>query len=1126
LIWNCQGLNSKLKDNDFLKLISSYDLCLFSETWLSKTNCKSINVDGYKFIHCQGHKFNKRAKRHDGGVSIMYKTQLEHGIKSEKIRDQGIIWIKLDKTVFNLDKDVFICLCYIPPDKSVFYHHSNNFDFFTEIESDILHYGEIGTVYICGDLNARTATIDDFVNNIHLDKYLDSFPDDLFKAAPQRRTSRDQTINSFGHKLLQLCINTNVNIVNGRHGNDAKEGNFTYMSANGRSVVDYVLTNTDNFELIKEFEVKGITEFSDHCPIRLCLFADCNINTEHSTVTNNRIMWQEEMIDACKEALLIEKPVFDNISQGLINGDINIDTAVNEFTDTLYKVAFTNCGIKGKVHTRNATNSKAPWFNNECNASKNLFMKVKKKNRIHKSNESFNRVLQAKIAYNNYKCKARLDFENREQKQLENLAKSNPKLFWKKIKKYRKNKSQAENIPIEELTKHFEKISNCKDDTSDWPKDFPAVNIDELDKPIDESEVTEAIKNLNRNKSPGLDGLPSEIFIDCSEILVPYITNMFNYIFDNECYPEAWTKGIIIPIPKKGDLKDANNYRGVTLINTFSKIFSTIIRNRLEKYAEQTELLCNCQFGFRKKRRTSDCVFILSSIINSQLSQKRKLYTAFVDFQKAFDSINRDALWSKLLSMGMSSKIVKILQVIYTDVKSCVRQFNTVSEFFNVSLGVKQGEPLSPLLFLMFINDMENILQSNDLENYVRIDTVTILMLLFADDAVLMSKTAEGLQKLIDQLYVYCQKWKLTVNTLKTKICVFEKRKSKKLRFMFNNNVLEQVDSFTYLGITMNYNGSFKYAAKNIADQGRKAILSILLLFEKINFNISSKLSLFHKLITPILLYGAELWGLDNKFTAEIDKVLIKFCKSILGVQKSTPNAAVLGELGQLPLSTMCKVRAIKYWLHIVSNKTTLLYKTYSIERQQVNTNNLMNCWSYKIKDLLDNLGYSNIWLSENSEGIPFMTLKQRITDQYMQSWSDSIKNMNRLEFYAAIKEEFKFEKYLDEIMNVKQRKALTKLRCSAHNLQIEIGRHQKTPRNERHCKICKSKSIENEYHFVLICPILRELRLRYLPKNTTSFPTKNKLINLFQNSSNQTISNLSKFISVAMVKRNEINND
>jgi hypothetical protein len=143
-----------------------------------------------------------------------------------------------------------------------------------------------------------------------------------------------------------------------------------------------------------------------------------------------------------------------------------------------------------------------------------------------------------------------------------------------------------------------------------------------------------------------------------------------------------------------------------------------------------------------------------------------------------------------------------------------------------------------------------------------------------------------------------------------------------------------------------------------------------------------------------------------------------------------------------------------------------------------------------------------------------------------MQSWSDSIKNMNRLEFYAAIKEEFKFEKYLDEIMNVKQRKALTKLRCSAHNLQIEIGRHQKTPRNERHCKICKSKSIENEYHFVLICPILRELRLRYLPKNTTSFPTKNKLINLFQNSSNQTISNLSKFISVAMVKRNEINND
>ena len=119
---------------------------------------------------------------------------------------------------------------------------------------------------------------------------------------------------------------------------------------------------------------------------------------------------------------------------------------------------------------------------------------------------------------------------------------------------------------------------------------------------------------------------------------------------------------------------------------------------------------------------------------------------------------------------------------------------------------------------------MENIIETNNPDKYLQIDTVTIFMLLFADNAVLMSKTANGLQNLLDKMCIYCNKWKLTVNISKTKACIFEKRKSKtKPKFMYYGQVLENVDSFTYLGTTLQYTNNFKAAIKTMSEQGMKA---------------------------------------------------------------------------------------------------------------------------------------------------------------------------------------------------------------------------------------------------------------------------------------------------------------
>ena len=168
------------------------------------------------------------------------------------------------------------------------------------------------------------------------------------------------------------------------------------------------------------------------------------------------------------------------------------------------------------------------------------------------------------------------------------------------------------------------------------------INLESLDSPFTNAEVSKAFLKLKRNKSPGLDLLSPELVIDSSDLLCAPICKLFNCIFSSNNYPLSWTKGIIVPVPKKGDLSDVNNYRGITLTSIFSKLYSHILDNRLRSWAEDNNIINDNQFGFRENKSTVDCLFILQTIVNIQLHKKRKMYCAFVDFKKAFDLVYRN----------------------------------------------------------------------------------------------------------------------------------------------------------------------------------------------------------------------------------------------------------------------------------------------------------------------------------------------------------------------------------------------------------------------------------------------------------------------------------------------------
>ena len=205
-----------------------------------------------------------------------------------------------------------------------------------------------------------------------------------------------------------------------------------------------------------------------------------------------------------------------------------------------------------------------------------------------------------------------------------------------------------------------------------------------------------------------------------------------------------------------------------------------MLNNRLTEFLDKNDKRSENQAGFRKGYGTTDHMFVLNSLIEIMKVSKKKLFCAFIDFSQAFDSICRGRLWRKRLFNSVNGKLFTIVYNMYENIKSCVRINDETSAFFPSECGVRQGENLSPLLFSLYLNDLENFIISGgvsiiDLE-IISNEThvyIKLLILLYADDTIIFSNDKENFQKVLDNFHEYCTMWKLKVNITKTNVVIF-----------------------------------------------------------------------------------------------------------------------------------------------------------------------------------------------------------------------------------------------------------------------------------------------------------------------------------------------------------------
>lgn len=875
--WNARGLMKNRYElrNYLLKTRRPPEIICIQETLL-RHKTKDPKLDGYAILR-KDHKDNKPR----GGLAILVKNGLNYTLKpTPEIPDAENQAIEVKTRAGSLE----IINIYIPPSTDINKH-------------SIGHIFSSRRTIIVGDYNAKNKIWGSTYNNRN------------------------------GNTLEEIMTDSNHTVLN--------TGQATRVNSNQSSTVSVIDLSVVSHDLALNctHRVENTTLGSDHLVT--------------ITRVNEEVVLEEEMHMQPWRLPKADWKKFKNNSKFTITEDL-LTEDINETTENLTKaitsLANSSIPAKNQTKTKHKKHRPLPFWNTKCS------------NAIYARNKSRNKMLKTKDLkdYQDYKrlnAVATRTIQNEAREGWEGYCSelTNQSKLGAVWTMARRMNGMASNTTIPTLiynndtaetnsqkAQMFGQTYANTSSTTNYNREFikhlnatqfetntedrgaPTGEVEAVNSGFNPRELKDAIASAKMNKSPGENGISYDLLKKLHKDALKVLIEYYNRVWSEGTLPRDWTHAIIIPIHKPNkDPTSPESYRPISLTCTICKIMEKMITSRLQWYTEKNHILTTNQTGFRKNKGTMDQILRLQDHILKKLKCKENVLAIFIDFERAYDMLHVPTLLRKLKEIGIKGNIYKWISNFLTHRTFQVKVGAAFSTIFKQENGTPQGSIISPLLFLIMINDIQ-----------LGLDNIGLT--LFADDSAIyyahknIKTIEEKIQTGLNNINKWCNRNGFKISIAKTTGVLFTKtKKPQKIAITLNNQSIKIQSEAKFLGVIFDSRLTWRPHMEYIITKCKKRI-NLMRAVSGYKWGASKKalLAIYRALIRPILDYGDIAYSTASKSQLKkLATIQSEALRLACGAAKGTPIIALQNECGEMPLHLRCLQNSLKIGTKIISTK-------------------------------------------------------------------------------------------------------------------------------------------------------------------------------------------------------------
>lgn len=837
---NCGGLRTKLHTLYMNILSNSYDIVILTETWLHPDISNSEFIDDRYQVFRKGRNRGATDRLDGGGVLVAVLRSFSATVRSGILPTSAtpmadplpaiIDYLMIDIRIANCN--YIIGTVYIPPSQRFDHYYS----LFNTLQSHLNNPND--TFIIIGDFN---------------------LPHLQWDCSVSRRQPILNDLNA-----THVCLSNFMSMHSCQQLNHI-------LNVKGR-ILDLCLTNDTDFILSPALD--PLVKMNEvHPPFQVLL----PLQTSHNSLrsfSHIRYKYRDADYDKIKKEL-------EKIEWTRLLSDKNVEQAITYFYELLYSV------IKQYVPTKSVKSGSYPcWFTPELihlhKKKKKAWMKMK--SHFSESNYNVFSLYRHKFKVASERCYKFYIYK------VEKSIKLNSKFFWT----YVNNRKLTTGVPL--TVNYKEKVGNTPEDIchlfSNFFKsvfepslvekdlDISNIDIEDTEMPdsllseiiIDSKDIRNALKSLDVTKGAGVDNIPPCFLRAVYDVLDEPLCILFNKCLREGEFPRVWKSVRIVPVYKGGPTKDVENYRPISILPTLSKVFERLVHHATYSFLRNT--IISQQHGFVKQRSTVTNMLIYTTYLFKGFEANTQIDSVYTDFRKAFDRVDHRILLEKLAFNGIRGNLWRWYKSYITNRTQKVVIKGYESAYEEISSGVPQGSILGPLLFILFINDINDcfhncnfLLYADDLKIYRRIENY--------NDHI-------EFQNDLDRFSDYCLKNKLNLSLEKCKTITFtKKRKISTYPYSLDGTRLKRESIIKDLGITLDTKLHFDVHIENILNKAYR-MYSFVIRSGTMFKQPSTYLQLFKTLVRSQIEYAVSVWNpLYDKYINKLESLQKKFLKCI-----------------------------------------------------------------------------------------------------------------------------------------------------------------------------------------------------------------------------------------------------